>query len=185
MKGHFRQNENPADIEALILSCGDDILRICTVYLKDRDAAEDAFQEVFLKVFQSRARFEGRSDIKTWLIRIAINTCKDMLKSSWRRHTVPMDETAGAENAAAYLIEDDVLERQERRRVLEAVQELPVIYKDVVILHYYYGYALGEISKMLGMREASVRSRMFRAKALLRQRLYREETDSCEQRAQP
>ncbi len=98
---------------------------------------------------------------------------------------MPMDETAGAESAVAYLIEDDVLERQERRRVLEAVQELPVIYKDVVILHYYYGYALGEISKMLGMREASVRSRMFRAKALLRQRLYREETDSCEQRAQP
>jgi len=184
MKSYFRQNPDPADIEALIHSCGDDILRICTVYLKDRDAAEDAFQEVFLKVFQSRARFEGRSDIKTWLIRIAINTCKDMLKSSWRRHTVPMDDTE-AYSAGAYLIEDDVIERQEQRRVLEAVQELPAIYKDVVILYYYYGYAFGEISEMLGMREASVRSRMFRAKALLKKRLYREETDSCEQRARP
>lgn len=176
MKSKPRPFDNPADLEALILSCGDDILRICTVYLKDSDAAEDAFQEVFLKVFQSRARFEGRSDIKTWLIRIAINTCKDMLKSSWRRRVVPIAEqdtiSAGAD-ALAYRIEDHVLEKEERQRVLEAVQALPVHYKDVVMLYYYYGYDFGEISKMLGMREASARSRMFRAKALLRQALQR------------
>ena len=68
-------------IEELIDLYGDAILRLCILYLGDRQLAEDAFQETFLKAWEKWDGFRGESSVKTWLTRIAVNTCRDMLRS--------------------------------------------------------------------------------------------------------
>lgn len=70
--------DSPAyEIEALIREYGNDVLRTAYMYVKDIHTAEDIFQEVFIKVNQKLSTFEGNSSIKTWIIRITINACKD------------------------------------------------------------------------------------------------------------
>ena len=91
------QNDNsqysPAyEIEDLIRQYGNDVLRIAYMYVKDIHTAEDIFQEVFIKVNNKLSTFGGYSSIKTWIVRITINTCKDYLKSAYKRRVVPMME---------------------------------------------------------------------------------------------
>ena len=76
---------NGLNIEEMIARYGDDILRLCLLYLGDRQLAEDAFQETFVKAWKGRDAFRGESSEKTWLSRIAVNTCRDMLRSGWFR----------------------------------------------------------------------------------------------------
>ena len=72
-------------IEELIDLYGDGILRLCILYLGDRQLAEDAFQETLIKAWKKWDGFRGESSVKTWLTRIAVNTCRDMLRSGWFR----------------------------------------------------------------------------------------------------
>ncbi len=72
-------------IEELIDHYGDGLLRLCLLYLGDRQLAEDAFQETFLKAWKSLPDFRGDSNMKTWLTRIALNTCRSMLRTGWFR----------------------------------------------------------------------------------------------------
>ena len=72
-------------IERLMNEYGNDVLRVSFIYLKDRQLAEDAFQEVFLRVYHKYNSFKHESSEKTWIIKITINICKDMLKSNWHK----------------------------------------------------------------------------------------------------
>ena len=72
---------NGLNIEEMIARYGGEILRLCLLYLGDRQLAEDAFQETFVKAWKGRDAFRGESSEKTWLSRIAVNTCRDMLRS--------------------------------------------------------------------------------------------------------
>ena len=71
------------EIERLIDEYGNDVLRISYIYLKDKYLAEDAFQEVFVKVYKNFSKFRRNSTEKTWILSITMNTCKDMLRNSW------------------------------------------------------------------------------------------------------
>ena len=90
--------------ETLIDAYGDELLRLCLLYLGDRQLAEDAFQETMVKAWRALPGFRGESGAKTWLFHIAVNTCRDMLRSGWmrmRRRSVPLEvmpELAGQED---------------------------------------------------------------------------------------
>ena len=90
--------------EALIDAYGDELLRLCLLYLGDRQLAEDAFQETMVKAWRALPDFRGESGAKTWLFHIAVNTCRDMLRSGWmrmRKSSVPLEvmpELAGQED---------------------------------------------------------------------------------------
>ena len=89
MKGGMR-----VTIEELIDQHGDGILRLCLLFLGDRQLAEDAFQETFLRAWKHLPGFRGDSSPKTWLTRIALNTCRSMLRTGWfrlRRRTQDVD----------------------------------------------------------------------------------------------
>ena len=74
-------------LSELMQTYGDDILRLCYVILQDRTLAEDASQEVFLKAYKRLHTLRQREYAKTWLVSIAVNTCRDQLRASWLRHT--------------------------------------------------------------------------------------------------
>lgn len=138
----------------------DTVRRICLVHLKNYADTEDIFQTVFVKYLLHTASFASPEHEKAWIIRVTINACKDLLRSVFRRRTVPLDEAAELPAPP-----------EEHRAVLQAVQGLPAAYRDVVYLHYYEGYTAPEIAQILGKNVNTVYTRLTRARGLLRQAL--------------
>ena len=147
-------------LERLVTEYQTQLLRICYMYLKDMTLAEDAVQETFFKAYRSMETWRGDCSEKTWLCRIAVNTCRDMLRSRWFRYTdrkVTPDMLPAAE---AY-------EPQEETLVVE-VMNLPRKLREVVLLYYYHGMDVNDIAKALGIARTSVSDRLSRARKALR-----------------
>lgn len=154
--------KDASDAAAFVRLYSGMILRLCFTYSLGRADAQDICQNVFLKLLQSDRRFDSEGETRAFIIRITINECKDVLKSGWRRRSVPLDE----------LIEREVpFLPEENTGVLAAVQRLPVKYREAVYLYYYEGYNAEEIAAMVGAKPAAVRQRLARAREKLRKEL--------------
>ena len=138
----------------------DTVKRICVLYLKNHADTEDIFQTVFLKYTLRSAAFERPEHEKAWFIRVTINACKDLLRSFFRRRTVPLEEAA----AQATVPEED-------GAVLEAVLALPEAYRNVIYLHYYEQYTAPEIAEILGKNPNTVYTLLARGRERLRKTL--------------
>ena len=136
----------------------DTIKRVCTVYLKNYADTEDIFQTVFLKYILSSVVFESDEHEKAWFIRVTINSCKDLLKSFFRKNTVSLDEVIPPSEEMT----------EEHREVLEAVLSLPAKYREVIYLHYYEGYSGVEIAEMLNKNVNTIYTLLNRAKEMLK-----------------
>lgn len=150
------------ELERLVEQYGDGLLRTCLLYLKDYGLAEDAVQETFLRAFRNYHKFEGRSSEKTWLTAIAINVCRTMLRSPWRRRNV------GEEALLLLQAEDPDLPDP---TVARAVMHLPGDQRAVVILYYVQEMKIREIAQALEIPQATVSSRLNRARKKLRAEL--------------
>ena len=128
--------------------------------LHDPYLAEDAFQETMVKAWRALPGFRGESGAKTWLFHIAVNTCRDMLRTGWmrmRRRSVPLEvmpELAGQED-------------ERLREMTAAVLALPDKYRETVVLFYYKQMKIREIAEALHIPQNSVSSRLRRARAML------------------
>ena len=152
-------------IEELIDLYGGGILRLCTLYLGDRQLAEDAFQETFVKAWKKWNDFRGESSVKTWLICIAVNTCKDILRSGWFR---TMRRSRPVEELFDLAADGDL---QEETAVRDAVLRLPGVYREVILLYYDQEMRIREIAKALCLSENTVSTRLRRARALIEREL--------------
>ncbi len=158
------------EIERLIDTYGNDVLRTSYMYLKDSHKAEDAFQEVFYKVYKKYGSFRGESSEKTWIIKITVNVCKDMLRSSWIKRIFLTDQI-GRESSETDDVEKKIIKKDENRRLFDEVISLSQNYKEVIILYYYHGFDTAEISKAMNIPEGTVRSRLHRGREILKNRL--------------
>lgn len=138
---------------------GNTILRLSYSYLHNISDAEDILQETLLKLIRNQPAFESEEHQKAWLMRVAINLCKNKLKSSWFK-TVAIPEHYEAEALS-----------EEESDVLTAVNELPLKYREVVHLFYYEGYSTIEIASILDKKEATIRSLLHRARKQLEKSL--------------
>ena len=148
-----------AELGRMIAQYGDGLMRVCLLYLKDYASAEDAVQETFLRAYKSYSSFEGRSSEKTWLTTIAVNVCKNMLRSPWRKRN------AGEEALETLRTEDPSLPDP---TVSRAVMRLPDEQRTAVILYYVQGMKIREIAKALTQ---TISSRLSRARSKLRAEL--------------
>ena len=131
------------------------VYRVCFSFMKNRPETEDMVQETFLKLMVSGKTFENERHERAWLIVTASNACKDALRKWWRRNES---------------IDDCDLPSQENtleNPVLEAILSLPNDYKDAVYMYYYEGYSTAEIARHAKCPEATVRSRLSRARRQL------------------
>lgn len=155
------------DIETLMRKYGNDVLRTAYMYVKDNHLAEDIFQEVFIKVNQKLSTFQGSSSIKTWIIRITINTCKDYLKSAWNQRVVPMSEYE--ENTLSSDDDFSAVEQEDENRLIrDSVMNLPDKYKDILLCVYFQDMTISEAATMLQIAEGTAKSRLSRAKEKLK-----------------
>jgi RNA polymerase sigma-70 factor (ECF subfamily) len=146
------------DINLAMEKYADTVRRICFVHLKNYQDSEDVFQEVFLKYVLNEKGFQSDAHEKAWLIRVAINACKDSLKSFFRRKVVSLDELM----VEPLFLEDD------KREALDAVMRLQPNYKNVIYLFYFEGYSALEIAAILKKKENTVYTWLARARAELK-----------------
>ena len=138
----------------------DAVRRICFLHLKNYHDVEDVFQTVFLRYILCPEAFESDAHERAWLIRVAINCCKDVFKSFYRRMVVSFED-----------VETEPLYIEQSREVLDAIMQLPIKYRDVIYLSYYEGYTGAEIAKILGRNENTIYTWLSRAKSVLRESL--------------
>ena len=143
------------------------LLRTCCAVLGSEDLAKDAVQETFLKVYRGLPSFRGECSEKTWLMRIAVNVCRDMLRSSWFR---TIDRRVSLEQ----LPEPVFHPVEEDQFLMESLLTLPLKQREVVLLYYYHNMTLKEIAGALNISQPSVSRRMSRAKKQLRSLLKEE-----------
>ncbi len=161
--------DNKEKLTSLIELYGNDVLRIATLYTQNPSTAEDIFQDVFFKVNKYLSSFSGKSSEKTWIIKITINTCKDYIKSAWRKKIVPLEEFNETSDNVSY--DNNIIDSENASMIFNEILTLPLKYKDVLILYYYKDFSTAEISKILNVPEATVRTRMKRARELLKEKL--------------
>ena len=157
-------NERDAWLENVMGRWETRLIRLCYAYLHDTALAEDAVQETFLKAWKGYGRFRGEAAEKTWIMRIAINTCKDLRRNAWFRHTdrsaVPESVPEGAQ---PFTQTDDTATR--------AVMDLKPSWRAVALLCWYQGLTASETAEALGIARATVYNRLKKAQRKLQKEL--------------
>lgn len=152
------------DIRGAMERHADTVRRLCVVHLKSYADTEDVFQTVFVRYARRDEPFESPEHERAWFVRVTINACRDLLRSPFRRRTVPLDEVLE-------VVDPSSEGGSEAREVLAAVLALPQKYRDVVYLHYYEGYSAPEIARLLGRNVNTVYTNLTRARERLRDAL--------------
>lgn len=139
----------------------DTVYRVCFSFMKNHPDTEDMVQEVFVKVISSAKRFDSPEHEKAWLIVTASNVCRDELRRRARQ----------LEHIDDFSVESLSEQREapeDMNLVIEAITDLPEEYKTVIYMYYYEGYDAKEIAGMLKCPHSTIRTRLARARKLLK-----------------
>ena len=142
------------------------IYRLAYARTGSRADAEDIMQEVFVRLLRAGPDFADRAHARAWLLRVAANCANDWFRAPWRRREGPLTDSLPAPE-------------HEDGGVVEAVLALPAKYRTAVHLYYYEELSVAEIARILGKSKGAVKSRLFRARAMLREAL-KEDDDVSE-----
>jgi RNA polymerase sigma-70 factor (ECF subfamily) len=162
------------DVEAfqpLVERHQDRLIAVCQRLLGDREAARDAAQEVFLKAFRKAGDFEPRAQVSTWLYRIAVNHCLNVLRRRRIARFLPWAGDAGGEEEAPAFDPPDeaadpetaLVSRRRWQRTRRAIDRLPPGQRAVLVLVRFEGLAYKEAAAALGISPGAVESRLVRA----------------------
>lgn len=145
------------DAQRAVESYGNSLYRLCSVMTGNREDAQDAVQESFLRYIAKAPDFNDEEHEKAWLIRVAANICKDILRQRKHRSFVSLDEIRNLGSS------------ENNAQILGMLISLEEKYRIVIHLHYVEGYKSREISAMLGITEAAVKKRLQRGRETLRE----------------
>ncbi|MBQ7065357.1 MAG: sigma-70 family RNA polymerase sigma factor [Lachnospiraceae bacterium] len=149
--------------EAVVEMYGDMVYKIALSQMKNKEDAEDVFQEVFLNYMNCKKDFLSEEHEKAYIIRMVVNCCKKHFTSAWFRHRADLTDLSEIAEAATM--------NDEERDLYEAVLALPVKYKLVIHLFYYEEMSISEISQALHMKENTVKSQLMRGRKMLKEAL--------------
>lgn len=160
-------------LEEMMNEYGTLVLRTAIFYLGDRHLAEDVSQEVFFRVYRNWKKFRGKSTVKTWIVKITINLCRDRLrlKSSDVKPVDPLSINLDY----AYNLEEEVMKKIYHTKLFKYVLHLPAHYREVLYLYYYLDISTVEISQAAEIPEGTIRGRLVRARKMLGEWLEKEE----------
>lgn len=139
----------------------DSVLRMCYLYLKDYHLAEDVTQETFIRVMKNYDKFRKESSVKTWIIQIAINLCKNQMKTWWYKRQ-NFDDVMEIAYDVYY---DGCMDRQE---LFNKINKLSPKHKEIILLYYYQEMSVSEIAEVLKLKGSAVKVRLFRAREQLK-----------------
>ena len=141
----------PAELEQVMEKYGNAVYRLAYAQMRSAADADDIYQEVFLRYFQKRPRFESEEHRRAWLLRVTLNRARTVWGSAWFRRTVPLDERV-------------VFEEPEEKNLDEALGKLRSGEREVLHLFYYEELSAREIGELLKRKESTVRTQLTRAR---------------------
>lgn len=154
----------PADgMETMMQTYGNMLFRLCLITLGNASDAEDAVQETFIKYLQKAPVFESAEHEKAWLITVATNQCRDMLRFRGRHPVVEIEE-----------IKEFVGEASDSG-ILDVLMTLPDKFRTVLVLYYVEEYGIEEIAKIIGRTTSAVKMRLQKGRRLLREAYEKED----------
>lgn len=167
----------------LITRYQDRLYSVCYRMVHHRELAADLTQDAFVKIIQGLDSFDGRAKLSTWMIRVTMNVCLSRLRSEKLRKHASLDAPAAGKSdsrskpaqprpheQSRELSPDDRVDREEARsRVLEALRRIDPEQRAVIILCDCHGKSYEEIAEVLGVAVGTVKSRLFRARAAVRE----------------
>ncbi|KEZ52840.1 sigma-70 family RNA polymerase sigma factor [Metabacillus indicus] len=154
-------------IDEIMQEYGTEILKLVYTYVRNQQTAEDLTQDIFVKCYRSLHTYNGKSKLRTWLWRIAINKCKDYLKSWDYKHVTPSNDQ-WKDSPSSEETEYAVIKKEEESELFFAVMNLPVNYREVIYLYYFEELSIDEIARITSCAAGTVKTRMRRAKQLLK-----------------
>lgn len=159
---------NIHDLKELMFQYTEPLIRLAYYYVKDLQAAEDIVQEVFIKFYHNQLHYEERGELKGFLTKMTINKSKDYLKS-WAYRKIQLQNKlfshAGKRNS------DELVKKDEQAIIGEAILELPLKQREVLIYFYFNEMTITEIAHILSIPEGTVKTRLRRGKELLKNQL--------------
>lgn len=159
---------NRESFDQIMRNHEDRVFSVCLRIMADREAALDATQETFLTVFRKAEQFQGNSALGTWIYRIAVNTCYDQLRKAKRRRTEAIPENFDPRDPSA---EEAVESAGMKKEIQAALGELPTDFRAAIVLADIEGMSLPEVAEVLGVPVGTVKSRLFRGRRILAERL--------------
>lgn len=158
-------------IDEIMNQYGQEILQLTYSYVNNKAVAEDLTQDIFVKCYNALHTYSGKSKLRTWLWRITMNHCKDFLRSWYTRNVVATGEELTHNGTKKELVEQAVIQREEDDELISAIMTLPIKYREVIYLFYYQELPIKEIAELTDTGINTVKTRLRRAKELLKQRL--------------
>ena len=149
------------DFEEIYYKHKQTLYNISYSYLKNVSDSDDIVQDVFMKYLNTNNDFKSDDDLKYWLIRVCINACINEIKSTYKKK-VTLDNDIFSNND---------LNKNEDKEIFSYVYDLPLQYKDVIVLYYYESYSTDEISKILKISQANVKKRLERGRNILKTKI--------------
>jgi RNA polymerase sigma-70 factor (ECF subfamily) len=173
------QKGNKSAFEQLVYLYDKNVLSLALKYIKDEDLAKDIYQEVFIRVYRGLKNFEYKSEFSTWLFRIATNVCLTYKTKKASRVFVSVNEENNDEEPVLELQDESYESSPDRltessdikKRIENALEEIPAKQKMVFILKHFEGYKIKEIAVMLDCQEGTVKKYLFEAIHKLREKL--------------
>lgn len=144
-------------LEEIVKTYSDMLYKICIIMLCNEQDAKDAVQETFCRFLEKKPDFKDEGHEKAWLLKVAVNYCKDMLRFRLRHPQVPIDELANS-----------LIAKKDQHETFLELMALPMGQRAVIYLYYVEGYQVKEIAEMLGISAYAVKKRMQRGREHLR-----------------
>ncbi len=161
-----KQTQNvTVPMERIVDEYGNTIWRMCYMYLKDKQLAEDVMQDTLIKVYEKYHTLQENGNEKAWIMKIAINTCKNYLKTNWLKCVIVGIKKDERKEKS---LEEIFLTQERERELFSSILMLKNKYKDVILLFYYQEMKIREIAEILDITEATVSMRLQRARILLK-----------------
>lgn len=174
------QSGDPEEITKMVQQYSDPIYRVALRMLNNQAETEDVLQETFIKALRSLKNFEGRSNLSTWLYRIAVNESLMVIRKRKTEVSILHDETSDEDNEGisvsqivdwCCLPESEFLSNETRKVLNDAIQKLPENLRSVFILRDIEGLSIIETAQALELTETNVKTRLLRARMKLREEL--------------
>lgn len=146
-------------VEEFVRNYADLVYRIAFSMLRNKDDAEDIFQDIFMKLCSEDIKHFSKEHEKAWIIRVTKNRCLDFLKKSCNKTKEELDENISEE------------QKEDSSDIIKHVQSLPEKYRIVIYLFYYEGYKINEMSRILEINESTLKSQLVKARELLKEKI--------------
>ncbi len=154
-------------VESIVSKYSDTVYKLAFARMRNKQDADDVFQEVFLSYIKNAPEFDSDEHEKAWFIRVTLNCCKDIWRSSQRCDDIPLQEC-----------EDVCAQDADEKRLEFALAQLDVADRSLIHLYYYEGYSCKDLAQMLGKSSAAVRMRLSRVRKVLKKYIEEDSEDA-------